>query len=91
MIGATTVTRLSWWVFAALVGEYRRRRPEESALYRVVQEHYQTFVALCEEEERPLPAFVRREFEKYLTCGQLSEGFSRVHCGGCGFDRLVGF
>jgi hypothetical protein len=75
----------------ALVGEYRRRRPEQTVLYRVVQENYRTFAALCEEEERPLPMFVRREFEKYLSCGQLSAGFAKVHCSACGYDRLVGF
>lgn len=74
-----------------LVGEYRRRRPEQTVLYRVIQENYQTFASLCEEEDQPLPAFIRREFEKYLACGMLSEGFSRVHCGSCGYDRLVGF
>lgn len=74
-----------------LVGEYRRRQPEQTVLYRVVQENYRTFASLCEEEDRPLPAFIRREFEKYMACGILSEGFARVHCGACGYDRLVGF
>jgi hypothetical protein len=74
-----------------LVGEYRRRRPQDTTLYRVVQENYRSFVALCDEEDRPLPAFVLKEFERYLACGQLSEGFARVHCYGCGYDRLVAF
>ena len=76
---------------SVLAGEYQRRQPERTVLYRVVQEHYRTYASLCEEEDRALPAFVRREFEKYLACGILSEGFARVRCGQCGYDRLVGF
>lgn len=74
-----------------LVGEYHRRQPQDSVLYQVIEENYQPFLSLCEEEERPMPAFVRKEFERYLACGLLSEGFARIHCGGCGYDRLVGF
>jgi len=74
-----------------LAKEYKRRRPEDTVLYHVIQEHYRSFVAACEEEDRPLPGFVRREFERYLACGQLSEGFARVHCYECGYDRLVAF
>jgi Transposase zinc-binding domain/Putative transposase len=39
----------------------------------------------------PLPSFVQREFEAYLRCGGLLEGFLRIHCTGCGHDRLVPF
>lgn len=78
-------------VLPAPVGEYRRRRPQETVLYQVIQDHYLTFLWLREEEGRPLPGFIRREFEKYLVCGRLSEGFARVRCGSCGYDRLVAF
>lgn len=72
-----------------LIGEYRRRRPRDTALYQVVLENYRTFVSLREEEGRPLPAFVRKEFEKFIACGDLTEGFLRLHCQACGYDRLV--
>jgi hypothetical protein len=74
-----------------LIGEYRRREPEKTVLYQVIQESYETFVSQNEAADRPLPVFVRREFEKFLACGQLCEGFSRVHCKNCGYDRLVAF
>ena len=67
-----------------------RRRPQDTVLYRVVQENYRSFVAVCEEADRPLPRFVRRESEEYLACGILSEGFARIRCNECGHDRLVG-
>ena len=73
------------------MGEYRRREPERTVLYRIIQENYRTFASLCEDEGHPLPRFVRKEFEKYLSCGILSEGFARVRCGQCGYDRLAGF
>ena len=76
---------------AGPLGVYRRRRPEETVLYQCVQENYRSFLAVCEEQDRVLPAFVKREFEKYLECGILAHGFARVHCGDCGHDRLVGF
>lgn len=62
---------------------YERHRPEETVLYRVIQETYRTFLDLCEAEGRPLPAFVQKEFEKFLACGILSEGFCRVLCSQC--------
>jgi hypothetical protein len=38
-----------------------------------------------------LPQFVEREFREFLTCGCLAAGFARIHCDGCGHDRLVPF
>jgi hypothetical protein len=68
---------------------YKRRQPEKTALYRCVQEHLATFVAKTEGDGAALPKFIKREFDEYLRCGILAHGFVRVHCGGCGFDRLV--
>lgn len=74
-----------------LVGEYQRRHPLETVLHQVVLENHRTFVSLREEEGRPPPAFVRKEFEKFLACGDLARGFLRLHCQACGYDRLVAF
>jgi len=70
---------------------YSRRRPETTALYRVVQEHFATFVAVMEQSERPLPAYVVDEFSSFMKCGILAHGFCRIYCAGCGHDRLVAF
>ena len=69
--------------------DYHRRRPENTALYQVVQRHYPTLVQICEQEGRPLPGFVVQEFEKFLQCGILAHGFARVRCCDCGYSRLV--
>ena len=38
-----------------------------------------------------MPAFVHEEFERYLRCGRLEEGFLRVVCSGCRHEHLVAF
>jgi len=48
---------------------YRRRRPENSSLYRIVQEHIETYLALAT-EAHPMgdgvPAHVENAFRSYL-------------------------
>lgn len=70
---------------------YCRRAPEKTVLYQVVREYYQTFKANIEAHGRSLPAFVEREFEKYIGCGILARGFVRCRCAACGLDRVVAF
>ncbi len=42
-------------------------------------------------EGRPLPGYVRREFDEFLRCGRLEHGFLRVRCDSCHAERLVAF
>jgi hypothetical protein len=70
---------------------YQRRRPEETTLYRCVEEHLPAFLAQAEEAERPVPKVVRREFEAYLGCGILDRGFILAQCKSCGCERPVAF
>ncbi len=75
-------------------GVYRRRAPEHSALHEVVRGHLQTLLdegTRRNDEGRGYPAFVGREFVRYLDCGQLARGFARLRCPTCGFERLVAF
>jgi hypothetical protein len=39
----------------------------------------------------PVPAYVEREFRRYLECGILAHGFARARCGQCGHDFLITF
>jgi hypothetical protein len=70
---------------------YRRHRPEETALYGVVEQHAHAFFDGQEELGRGLPRFVREEFEAYLRCGRLEWGFIRAKCTGCRHEHLVAF
>jgi hypothetical protein len=71
---------------------YERHRPEQSTLYRLVQQHAQSFFAQSAEAAGArLPQFVRDEFDAFLECGILAHGFLRLRCGDCGHDKLLAF
>src|SRR5262249_2347895 len=57
-----------------------------------VRTHLKTFLAEMEGEGgASLPRFVLGEFERYLGCGILANGFARVRCTACGDELLVAF
>jgi len=62
---------------------YARHRPEATLLYRLVEQHYPAFRALRSEAGRPLPDYIEQEFDAYLKCGCLEEGFLRLRCEDC--------
>ena len=70
---------------------YERHRPERTLLYRLVEQHYPEFAEAMATQGKPLPAYVEREFEDYLKCGHLEQGFLRVRCEACPAERLVAF
>ena len=72
-------------------GRYQRHRPEQTLLYRIVDEVYPAFAALMAKQDRALPGYVHREFEEFLKCGRLENGFLRVRCENCHTEELVAF
>jgi len=71
---------------------YKRHRPEQTTLYRLVQHHVATFFKQAEAAAGAgLPQFVKDEFDAFLECGILAHGFLRLRCGDCGHDKLVAF
>ena len=70
---------------------YVRHRPESTLLYKLVEQHYPAFRDLRAEAGRPLPDYVQEEFDAYLKCGRLEEGFLRVRCEHCHAEKLVAF
>ena len=51
---------------------YRRRRPENTTLHRIVREHLETYLAQAEEADPMgdgVPTHVENEFRSYLRCG----------------------
>ena len=51
---------------------YERHRPEQTTLYRLVQQRAQTFFAQTEQATgASLPQFVKDEFDAFLECGFL--------------------
>jgi hypothetical protein len=71
---------------------YERRRPEETTLYWLVQEHIESFMAQVEAESgAALPESVKDEFDAFLQCGILAHGFLRLRCAECAHEKLVAF
>ena len=71
---------------------HQRRRPTETVLYQLVQEHLESLCALADDPTGPgLPGSVERDFRKYLACGILARGFARARCKDCGQDDLIAF
>ena len=77
---------------AAATAHYQRRRPEDTTLYQLVQEHLDTFLAQVEARTgAALPEFVKVEFDAYLKCGILAHGFLRLRGVACAHEKLVAF
>jgi hypothetical protein len=71
---------------------YERHRPEQTTLYRLVQEHAASFIAHTEAGTgSELPQFIKDEFDAFLECGILAHGFLRLRCDECGHDKLLAF
>lgn len=71
---------------------YERHRPEQTTLYRLVQQHAASFIAHTEASTgSELPRFIKDEFDAFLECGILAHGFLRLRCGECGHDKLQAF
>jgi transposase-like zinc-binding protein/putative transposase len=63
-------------------------------LHAAVRAHLRTSLEEARartDEGAGLPRFVEAEFERYLACGILAHGFTRVRCVGCGDELLVAF
>ena len=60
---------------------YERHRPEQTTLYRLVQQHAARFIAHTEASTgSALPRFIKDEFDAFLECGNLAHGFLRLRC-----------
>jgi hypothetical protein len=59
--------------------------------YLAIANHYQSFFQEREEEGRLLPNYLKKEFQRFLSCGILSRGFIRLHCYHCNSEKLVAF
>jgi uncharacterized protein (DUF983 family) len=71
---------------------YERHRPEQTTLYRLVQQHAASFIAHTGASTgAELPRFIKDEFDAFLECGILAHGFLRLRCGECGHDKLLAF
>lgn len=68
---------------------HQRHQPENTLLYRIVEQYYAAFLSHLQAEGRSLPDYVQQEFIDYLKCGRLEHGFLRVRCESCHHEKLV--
>jgi hypothetical protein len=72
---------------------YRPRRPRESALYRLTEQHLETFKQVYDERFAQRYGFWSAEIERtllgFLDCGVPESGFARVRCDACRREFLV--
>lgn len=59
-------------------------RRETTALQRIVEENYDRFVEERRQQGRPVSRSVRREFTRFLQCGDPHFGYAAIDCGNCG-------
>jgi len=79
--------RISGDVAPAYVGH----KPEQTLLYQFVEHYWPEYQTQLSETGRFLPRHVTREFEDYLACGRLENGFLRVRCESYSHEHLVAF
>ena len=70
---------------------YERHQPEHTLLYQIIEQNYPLFKEHLNAQGRSLPDYVQNEFEGYLACGRLENGFLRLRCEQCKHERLVAF
>jgi hypothetical protein len=68
---------------------YQRRKPEETELYKIIEQNLPSFQSHLSNADISLTSFVHSEFRSYLRCGLLKHGFLRVKCNDCRFEHLV--
>ena len=58
---------------------HERHRPEQTTLYRLVQQHAETFFVQAEEATgASLPQFIKDESDAFLECRVLAHGLLRL-------------
>jgi len=57
---------------------YKRHQPELTLLYQIIETHYPEFIDYMDGQGKTLPNHIKKEFEAYLKCGRLEQGFIRV-------------
>jgi hypothetical protein len=75
-------------IMSAVTAVYRSRNPQSSDYYRCIEDHFETFIQVCEERFERLYGFFRfylqKVIDRYLAWGDLHNGFTRIKRKNCG-------
>jgi hypothetical protein len=86
---ASTANALGIASSGLAASRYQHRRPEQTLLHRIVEQHYPAFTEQLAVRDPALPGYAQREFEDYLKCGRFEYGFLRLRCDSCHAEHLV--
>ncbi len=74
---------------------YRPRDPQASDLWRLIDQHFDSFRQGYDERFQAKYGFWRpvvdRSVTAFLACGDLAEGFARVRCPDCHHEMFVAY
>ncbi len=74
---------------------YRPRDPHASDLWRLMDQHFETFRRVYDERFQAKYGFwrplIERSVAAFLRCGDLQEGFARVRCPDCRHEMFVAY
>ncbi|MCY2987137.1 MAG: transposase zinc-binding domain-containing protein [Planctomycetota bacterium] len=83
----TQDTGATWFPLLVQPLNRRPRDPQASDLWRLIDEHFETFQQVYDERFQAKYGFwrpvVERSVAAFLKCGDLHEGFARVRCPDC--------
>lgn len=69
----------------------KKTDPRHSDLYKIINQHYRKVISDKALQGKTLPFHIKREFERYLTCGIHEYGMVRFQCGVCSKDKFVAY
>jgi hypothetical protein len=74
---------------------YHQREPKKSALWNILDRHYEDFEKNYSEKFEKKYGYFRPVIAEvvhaYMRCGDLKDGFARVRCPKCGHEYLLQF
>lgn len=74
---------------------YKQRRPEQTAPYKIIKSHYDSFKEVYENKYQKQYGFFRPIIDevvgRYKKCGILKHGFARIRCDSCKTEYLLAF
>ena len=70
-------------------GTYRPRDPEQSLVYRVLQENLETFLAQQQRDGRHVPKFVERELRALGSAAIYDEEVRKTRSGGSSAEEFL--
>ncbi len=81
--------------YSSEVKIYRRRKPQETSLWKLLEHYFLEFEERYDDLFQQQYGFYRpvisHVVQKYLECGDLSEGFARIKCPDCHHEYILAF